>query len=281
MQPLAPFLCRFLRTVPVPGRYLEPILKMTRVSGKAIVSPILATDRWRSFMVLIDNLEDPIEKHIYYQGYFEWKETQFVRKCLDEGDIVFDVGANIGWYTLLAASLVKNTGKVFAFEPLPESRRRLNENCLLNKLENVEIFGFAVGKAHGEALIYSGPPKDVGGASLFRGDSETYDQHTVQVRPLDEVIEQHKIRRAKLCKIDIEGSEIDALEGMKGALKNKVFKFILIEINAVALERAGYRPEDLVSRIRTAGYSIRNIQCPQIDVSVTGVEPFGNYVCVG
>jgi len=122
---------------------------MTRLSGKAIVSPILATDRWRSFMVLIDNLEDPIEKHIYYQGYFEWKETQFVRKCLDEGDIVFDVGANIGWYTLLAASLVKNTGKVFAFEPLPESRRRLNENCLLNKLENVEIFGFAVGKAQG------------------------------------------------------------------------------------------------------------------------------------
>src|SRR4029079_12234272 len=101
----------------------------------------------------------------------------------------------------------------------PESRRRLNENCLLNKLENVEIFGFAVGKEHGEALIYSGTPKDVGGASLFRGDSETYDQHTVQVRPLDEVIEQHKIRRAKLGTNHHEGAENDGRCGATRGLQ--------------------------------------------------------------
>lgn len=279
MESKTPFLRRFFRTIPIPGRYLDAVLRIAGSSRRMISRPVLVPDRWNSFYVLIDNLEDPIEKHIYYQGYFEWKETHFVKKCLKHGDIVFDVGANIGWYTLLAATSVKKTGKVLAFEPVPESRRRLIENCSLNGCDNVKVFDFALGRARGEAAIYSGSRKDLGGASLFPADSEKLVRHCIKVVPLDEIIEENKIRQAKLCKIDIEGSEIDALDGMTDALKRRVFEFILIEINAVALGRAGYEPADLISRVKNAGYRISNIRTPQIDVATTGVAPFGNYIC--
>lgn len=279
MESRTDLLRRFFRTVPVPGRYLDAALRIAGSSRRMISSPVLVPDRWNSFNLLIDNLEDPIEKHIYYQGYFEWKETRFVKKCLKVGDIVFDVGANIGWYTLLAATSVKKTGQVFAFEPVPESRRRLIENCSLNGCDNVKVFDLALGRARGEATIYSGSRKDLGGASLFPGDDEKLERHYIKVVPLDEIIEENKIRQAKLCKIDIEGSEIDALDGMKNTLKRRVFEFMLIEINSVALARAGYEPADLISRVKNAGYRISNIQTPQIDVATTGTASFGNYIC--
>jgi FkbM family methyltransferase len=273
------FLCDALRVTPIPGRWLDTALKISRLTDFAITKPALVSDRWNSFQILVDNLEDPIGRQIYYQGYFEWRETQFVRKCLTNGDTVLDIGANIGWYTLLSASLVKENGRVFAFEPMPESRGQLIKNCALNKLENVKIFDFAVGRESGQASIFSASPKHIGGASLFPANANGMQSHVIQVRTLDEVIEEHEIRRVRLCKMDIEGSEIDALDGMKQALKKRTFDFILVEVNAVALKRAGHDPAELASRIRDAGYRIADVRAPRRELESTDLPAFGNLIC--
>jgi FkbM family methyltransferase len=149
----------------------------------------------------------------------------------------------------------------------------------LNNFDNVTVFDFAIGRAPGEAAIFAGAGKDIGGASLYPGDEGTAERHVIQVCKLNDVMDELRIRHARLCKMDIEGSEIDALDGMKEALARRAFAFILIEVNAVALRRAGHEPAELVSRIKSAGYTISDIQNPRAGVEPADVRPFGNYVC--
>jgi FkbM family methyltransferase len=134
-------------------------------------------------------------------GVFEIKTVQLMRSLLKQGDTVIDVGANVGWFSLLTAKIVGPSGKVHAFEPLPQNQRRLQANMDKNGLKNISLHPVGAGEADGEFEFYSFENDML--ASL-RPVMEGGTKIKCQVRTLDQ--ELRDVQSCKVFKIDIEGA---------------------------------------------------------------------------
>ena len=162
-------------------------------------------------------------------GVWEPGVERLVRELLAPGDVAIDVGANVGYYTLLMARAVGPRGKVLAFEPSPVTFERLRENVEMNGLDNVELFRLGASDHRGTVGLSGGSIRNQGRSSMVRGDAE----HQVEVAPLDEQIPEDLWPRVRLVKIDVEGAEPAVLAGMQAGLRR------LPEESLVFLELAG------------------------------------------
>jgi len=129
---------------------------------------------------------------------------------LELGDIVVDVGANIGIFTFWASQKIGENGKVFAFEPFPEVNKILSDSLKYNiyQGENIEVIPYALGKSKG-GLILNYKNDDLGGSKIGKKRNSI---EISQIR-LDDFIEKKRIKRVNFIKMDIEGMEREALEG--------------------------------------------------------------------
>jgi FkbM family methyltransferase len=172
--------------------------------------------------------------------------------ALAEGDRVVDIGANIGAFTVLAASKVGRTGRVFAFEPDPATCERLRGNVRLNGLENVVVENCAVGAAAGEATFYRHAKNAY--SSLMDGVDGRVQEHLesfpVPVRGIREVIAEAG-PAIKLLKVDCEGSEYDIVDALDAAAAAAVQQ-ISMEVHPVA----GRSAEGLQARIESWGMRV-------------------------
>jgi FkbM family methyltransferase len=140
--------------------------------------------------------------------------NRLILKSLSEGDVFIDVGANIGYYSILAARIVGKQGQVIALEPVPNTVKVLDLNIKLNNLKNIKIIPKAAWSNSAPLKIYV-PGGCYGWASpIIRPDCKSL---TVDAVPLDDVSE--KIPAIKLLKIDVEGSECRVIVGARGTLK--------------------------------------------------------------
>ena len=110
------------------------------------VGPLILKTRY-GFYLMIDPVKDNgVERSIYYTGTYEKGTLFIIGNILSEGDTFVDVGANIRLMSLFATSIVKDTGKIIAFEPNPETMRILKSNIELNNASNIETSYYALGK---------------------------------------------------------------------------------------------------------------------------------------
>jgi FkbM family methyltransferase len=135
-----------------------------------------------------------------------------VERTIREGAIVFDVGAHVGFYTLLASVLVGPRGRVFAFEPLGANLRYLQEHIRLNQVTNVTVIEAAVSNTSGVALFEEGPDR-----SLGRLSASGFLEMPVVV--LDELVASGTVPTPQYMKVDIEGGEVAALAGARSILE--------------------------------------------------------------
>jgi FkbM family methyltransferase len=151
-------------------------------------------------------LNDLIQRKIAYFGVWEPNLTAYFRKCLKPGDIVLDVGANIGYFTLLGSSLVGPTGRVISIEAAPQIFRLLSDNIALNRATNVRAVNCAAAYEEGEMSIYSADDANIGSSSTIpvEGNKLT---GTVKALPLHDIATREELARVRLIKIDIEGAE--------------------------------------------------------------------------
>lgn len=153
----------------------------------------------------------PIERG----GVFESSETQVIVQCLREGDTFFDVGANIGYFSVIAAACVGPLGKVFAFEPEPVNFSLLKKNVAANDLPNVRALCRAVSDGWGTGRLFL--------SDTNRGDHRLYDpgeqrrETPVQCITLDSFVAASD-SRVDFVKIDVQGCETKVLQGMKNTL---------------------------------------------------------------
>jgi FkbM family methyltransferase len=133
---------------------------------------------------------------------------------LKEGDIVIDAGAYEGEFTILASKLVGDTGKVISFEPTKEGYSKLLKNIALNNLINVVPINIALWNKKGKLKI----SRDFGASQIALDGDE------IEADSLDNIINKLKLKRIDFLKADIEGSEIEMIEGAKQALANKIIK---------------------------------------------------------
>lgn len=144
----------------------------------------------------------------FIDGRYEPMKTEALLAQLREGDVVVDVGAHTGYYTVIASKLVGTTGKVFAFEPRPVNASLLRNHLKVNGIDNVTVFEKAVSSSTGEALF------DVS-RGTGRGRLSDTGELPVETRSLDELLDQSHIDEPTFLKIDVEGGEVGVLAGAK------------------------------------------------------------------
>lgn len=262
-EPELPWKARALRSafrrLPIPGRYLTAAIRYSALDLAQLPTPIRCRDRWNRFCIEISNPADIIERHILFQGYFEYRESVFIRRTLKPGGVFLDVGANIGWHSMLAAELVGDAGRILAFEPASLTYHRLRRNVEINDFSQVHTYPFGLSNREAVFSIYPCEEENSGANSLYGAEHQAPIEQ-VTVKPGDQVLSDLQTGTIDLCKIDVEGAELDVLEGLAATFAARKIKAVMIELNPVSLARAGRSPEQLVSLLQHHGFSLRDVR---------------------
>ena len=218
----------------------EQIISQTRAGSKFRVRP-----------------SDFVENRICFFGTWEPSITHQFENLLKVGDVVLDVGSNIGFYSVLSAKLVGPTGKVLAFEPSRSIRERLNFNLELNQLNNVEVVPQGAWHEPGQAVLNLVDGNR--GSSSLGEISNSSSSESVELSRLDEAVPEELIERIRLLKIDVEGSEWAALQGASGLLDRASNIAVICEVCPERLATLSGSVEELVDFMASRGFSARVI----------------------
>jgi FkbM family methyltransferase len=185
--------------------------------------------------------------HLLSDG-FEEPEYAFVRPFLKKGMTVLDIGANEGYYTLLASHCVGQSGQVIAFEPSPRERRRLCTNLLINNCRNVQVLALAVGSSEDQVNLHVVKGPESGCNSLRPPDIQGETQPVkVNMTTLDDFLRRNGTRRVDFIKMDVEGAELSVLGGAAALLRTTPRPFVMTEISDLRTRPWGYRAKEIAS----------------------------------
>jgi FkbM family methyltransferase len=188
---------------------------------------------------------DHIQRQLFWYGHYEKEAFLLAEKLIREDAIVLDIGANIGYFSLIAARKASR-GKVIAFEPLSSLRHEISQNILLNKLVNLEVEPYAIGNQTRSTTFFIADESNIGMSGLAPQENFSGATEQVSLIRLDEWLSRHTLPAINFIKIDTEGAELEVLKGMKDLLqKNR--PVILIEVMAHLLLLFGNSPGDLYS----------------------------------
>jgi len=187
--------------------------------------------------------------NLYYKRIHEPHVTSIFCSLITPGATVVDVGASLGYYTLLAAKRVGNDGSVYAFEPHPPSFERLIENVKLNNWKNVQAFNFAISDKKGEKKLYVFKSGMASGSSFaLKRDSVPI---TVKTMRLEDAVKTD----IDLVKMDIEGAEVEVLKGMERILAKGKVK-IICEVHPKDISLLGHDVAEITELLKKHNYRI-------------------------
>jgi len=192
-------------------------------------------------------------------GIFEPFETNLVKKSIKKGDVVLDIGANIGYYTLVFAKLVGEQGKVFSFEPEPFNFNLLKKNVEINNYQNVILQNSAVSNSEGKIKLYLSHEQS-GTHRIYPSEICSKDYVEVKMMRLDDYFKKNSLaEKISFIKIDVEGAELGVLEGMESLLEQNKNLEILIEFIPPYIKEFGSNPMDLLNLLEKYNFKINLI----------------------
>jgi FkbM family methyltransferase len=194
-----------------------------------------------------DLVSDEVGRMLYTDGHFDPYETSAVRQLVRKEWVCFDIGANVGYYSLLLSRLCS---KVYSFEPMPHTYSRLVRNLELNGVQNVTTFCQALGSSHGQLTMTNSSGNSTGTAHISAAGD-----FAVKVSTVDEMVDSMQIQRLDFIKSDVEGYECEVLKG--GSRTFQRFRpVILVEVNATMLSEFGATSNELVNLLRGWSYDL-------------------------
>lgn len=227
------------------------------------IKNIVFTDRQgqeKSFKLELDpdNFESDrnFEKALAKNRLYENEISEFFINVLDPGDVVIDVGANVGWFTILAATLVGPDGVVEAFEPAPANVEKLKRNIQLNGFQNIRVRPLAVGDELCEVEFYLNPYGN-GGHALWDMQKDIPKNTPSAVMSVGKVrLDDFKLanKKPKLIKIDTEGHDFRVLKGATSLLLHCHPPFIVSELHQSGLHAFGETQNEFRGFMKAAGY---------------------------
>jgi FkbM family methyltransferase len=191
---------------------------------------------------------------ISHYGTYEELESKIMEEKIEMGNIVVDVGANIGLHTLNMARIVGNTGQVFAFEPDPSNFEILKKNVKINNYKNIILEQKAVGDKHGRTTLYQSDHP--GKHRIFPQTEQAKSQVQVELTNLDNYFDSDMIDKINFIKIDVEGLEFSVLKGMKNILKNSKKIKILFEFMPENTMEVGFTPIELLNYLTSNNFKL-------------------------
>ena len=185
---------------------------------------------------------------------FELGTSDFFEKFLKKGYIVFDIGANLGWYTILAAKCVGSSGQVHGFEPVPKIFQKLKDNVELNSDFNkvIKLHDIAITNGKNkeiELFSYEGLCHGLTSAKALYGDISSATKVSVKAKTLDEIWKKTFFPKVDLIKVDVEGLEYDVVSGAQKLIK-EVCPLWLLEINYQTSKAFHWNPGQLIEFFR-------------------------------
>ena len=184
--------------------------------------------------------------HGCWLGSYEYEKQIILKGLVKPGDVVYDLGAHVGYFTIIFARLVGPEGRVYAFEPFPANFELLNAHVDLNHLENVETFPAGIAAQSGEATFSTGGSSATGGLRQA-GDLSAPVYH------LAELIATKGLRPPDLIKMDIEGEERTVVPSLEPLLRQR-------RVNLLISTHANDITRELVEWLYAEGYHLEALQ---------------------
>lgn len=201
--------------------------------------------------------EDMGARMILESGEYEPVSCGMVREHLGRGATFVDVGANMGYYSLKAATIVGAAGHVIAIEPNPQAIRRLQANIAASGADVVAVAPVACSDAEATLELYAAPEFNTGETSLSQANASQAGPIThsykVRARPLDDIIRESGVARVDAIKIDVEGAEYLVLKGAQQTL-DRFHPMVLVEIVEYQLRGMGTSSAQVRELLRAHGY---------------------------
>ena len=188
-------------------------------------------------------------------GVYGELDTKIIRDNIKEGDIVIDIGANIGYFTLIFAQLAGTTGKVFAFEPEPKNFELLQKNVKVNDYSNTINENYAVSDSNGNVSLFLAKNGIVG----HRISNFDINLNSILVKKItldDYFTKLNLIDKINFVKIDVEGFEFGVLKGMTRIIEKSKNLKLFLEFNRVGIEAAGFDPKEILDFLYKNNFKI-------------------------
>jgi FkbM family methyltransferase len=202
------------------------------------------------------NPKDGVVGPALFFRVYEKAERRVLREIIKPGMTVLDIGANIGFYTVLFAKWCAPGGRVIAFEPDKDNLLFLRKNVEENALANVTVLASAVSDVVGSATLFQ-HPTNKGDHRLYAVEGARTEE--VQVETVDRALARLGIDRVDIVKIDIQGLEMKALRGMKETISRSAGLKILTEFFPEGLRAAGDDPARMINQLKAWGFEIANL----------------------
>jgi FkbM family methyltransferase len=209
-----------------------------------------------------------LQKELFINGDNFGKDVQkAVQARLQPGMVALDIGANVGFFTIMMADIVGQSGKIFSFEPIPENYSLLKKNVEENKFSSVTTYKKAISNTNGVAKITKNPIND-GGHSLgnlsenpdLSGQDIKKLQIDIETITLDSFIEENNIGKVDFIKMDVEGAEHLVLKGGKKLLSRSDAPVIVCELMERAQKQFGYSAKKLYYDFTALGYKCFSLE---------------------
>lgn len=202
-----------------------------------------------------------------YRGRYEPLTLSFLRAYLTEGDVFFDIGAHVGLYTILAVDQIGDSGEVYAFEPSPIAYRMLLSNIQLNEFSSVTTEKVALSNQVGASQLYTSP-LGMGSYNSFlpfsgypiRKIRETpFECVSVECTTLDDYAQESGVAQIDLLKVDVEGWEVEVLQGGRETLSSVQAPTLIVEFDANLQQMAGSSCDRLQRELVDLGYALYSL----------------------
>lgn len=190
---------------------------------------------------------------------YEDKVKKIFLANIKEGDVIFDCGAKIGEFSLIAANKVGPDGKVFAIEPFRQTIKQLRKNFVLNKFKNYKILELAVSNTQGKETFFENPISGEGclDSTLLKG--KELNKTIVKLDTVDNIISEQTLDKVDMMKVDVEGFEKEVFEGCTDSFKLNKIKKIICEIHHDFLMKRGINEQYIYDLLKNSGYAIEFI----------------------
>jgi FkbM family methyltransferase len=200
-----------------------------RFRMKRLISGSSAQVKVQGSIMELDLRDNGISKELLLDGVRERESTELLKGIVREGDVVVDIGSNIGYYALMESILVGHPGMVYAIEPVRRNFISLTKNISLNGYKNIKAYQLAIGDK--QEKVDMNISKKCNWNTIIKTDKIelTGITETVEVTKLDKFLSI--LRKPNFVRMDVEGYEINILKGMNRTLKLRTLKNIFIEFH--------------------------------------------------
>lgn len=243
------------------GLYWSIIHRLFKVPyGKRLLSPLVDFLK-PSYVVshgnriFIDKTDQVLSLQLILTQNWEPYETKIFLSKLKKGNVVVDIGAHIGYYTLLAAQAVGKTGTVFAFEPDPKNFALLKKNVKSNGYSNIVLMNKAVSNKTKKGTLFLNPTNS--GDNRIVSSNENRSSVQIDMTALDDFFTA--TQKVDLIKMDIQGHELSALQGAKRILATHSHLVIFTEFSPELIRMNGNTPLEYLLLLQKNKFLIKRI----------------------